>query len=49
MLAGGGAALGRRLIPSTVHDDLAARYVVLGKRLTRLIQYLREADRRQRG
>jgi four helix bundle protein len=41
-------ALGRKYITATEHDELAARYIVIGKRLTRWIQHLRRENRRSR-
>jgi len=42
-------AKGRRYITETECADTCARYISIGKRLTRLIQHLRKEDRKQRG
>jgi four helix bundle protein len=42
-------ALGRSYLSAKEYGELAARYDRLGRRLTRLIQYLRREDRRERG
>ncbi len=42
-------ALGRGYLNEGEWRALSARYTVLGKRLTRLMQHLRREDRRERG